>query len=143
MCENTIVRTMPGQETPKEFWTRGPKCDHCKHNRRRNNTYVVRHEDGRHMQVGSTCIEDFLGIHAVKCLPMVDIRLAAEGLLGEEGGAFGGKVNAYSLEEFLSWVVKDIRENGWVSRAQAYESGRLASADRAWTEMTDSFKRHA
>lgn len=58
-----ITRVVPGaavtaidRDSLKEGW-----CEHCRTNRTRNETYLVRHDDGRQVQVGSTCIKDFLG----------------------------------------------------------------------------------
>lgn len=36
-------------------------CDHCHTVRDRKDIYLVRHEDGRTLQVGSTCLKDFMG----------------------------------------------------------------------------------
>ncbi len=36
-------------------------CQHCNVNRTRKDTYVLVHDDGREMQVGRTCLRDFLG----------------------------------------------------------------------------------
>lgn len=36
-------------------------CDHCNKIRNRKTTYLVRSDDGCHMEVGSTCLKDFLG----------------------------------------------------------------------------------
>lgn len=40
-----------------------PNCDHCHTNRARNFTYVVESHDGEQLQVGSSCIDDFVGGH--------------------------------------------------------------------------------
>lgn len=38
-------------------------CDHCGTNRRRNNTYIIKdHETGEYSQVGSSCVEGYLGV---------------------------------------------------------------------------------
>jgi hypothetical protein len=37
-------------------------CDHCKTRRNRRNVWVLQHEDGTIMKVGSTCIKDFTGV---------------------------------------------------------------------------------
>lgn len=37
------------------------ECGHCRTRRRRSDTYVFVHEDGRQIQVGSTCLKDFAG----------------------------------------------------------------------------------
>lgn len=57
-----IVRTAPGIVAVDRTDLVQGKCDHCNVNRYRNETYLLRHDDGRQVQVGSTCIKDFLGI---------------------------------------------------------------------------------
>lgn len=137
-----IVRAVPGETVPVTYRSRGPACDHCKADRRRNDTYVLRHEDGRHVQVGSTCIGDFLGsddagkIAGLATL-LADARSLAEG--GCEGDDFstGGSDAARPLSVFLSFVSHEMTANGWVSRTAARERGGAATADRAWTFLTD------
>ena len=38
------------------------RCDHCGHMRHRNRTYVVRNGEGEYKQVGSNCLQAFLGV---------------------------------------------------------------------------------
>jgi len=59
--DGNIIRAVPGYEVPVEYRDRPTWCDHCKTNRVRRDTYIVRHEDGRVMQVGSSCLADFIG----------------------------------------------------------------------------------
>lgn len=57
-----IVRAVPGAPTADRSKFEPNKCDHCGTYRRRNETYVVRNEEtGEQLQVGSTCLKDFLG----------------------------------------------------------------------------------
>lgn len=56
------VETLPGYEgeqIDRSALTPG-WCDHCQTSRRRNKVYVVESDTGR-MQVGSTCVKDYLG----------------------------------------------------------------------------------
>lgn len=134
-----IVRALPGQTLPETYRKRGPVCDHCKHVRRRNDTYVVRHEDGRHMQVGSTCVADFLGSDdAGKLASAASLLAEARGLA--EGGCEGmGSPNGDRLmADFLPFVAWDIRTTGWLSRTAARERGGQATADHAWALLTDA-----
>lgn len=44
-----------------------PNCDHCEKPRARNTTYLVRNpEDGDIKQIGSTCVDDFIGTKTLK-----------------------------------------------------------------------------
>lgn len=56
-----IVRTAPGVETVDRTNLKQNWCDHCETTRYRKKSFLIQHEDGRQLQVGSTCIKDFLG----------------------------------------------------------------------------------
>jgi len=58
-----ITRNAPGAKVmvDRDALTPG-YCDHCGYNRRRKTTYVVLNEEtGKQVQVGSSCLKDFLG----------------------------------------------------------------------------------
>lgn len=80
-----IVRSIPGavavdRESLRQGW-----CDHCRTTRQRLVTYVVRHqEDGRQIQVGSSCLKDFTGQYTTIAFP----ELSSDD--ESEGGFFGG-----------------------------------------------------
>lgn len=60
-----LISKFPGQEDtelPEQFRFRGPVCDHCRIAIRRNTTIVFRHDDGRWLQVGTSCVRDFIGV---------------------------------------------------------------------------------
>lgn len=68
---------------PEVYRTTGPTCDHCGIKIRRNTTVVFHHEDGRWIQVGSTCILDFIGIDPKTILMLAEPMVGAD---EEEGG---------------------------------------------------------
>ena len=97
-----------------------PNCDHCKLDRRRNATFIAQHDDGRLVQVGRTCLKDFLG-HNVP-LYVVDQ------VWGVEDEFFGGiKDDGHrSLVEALAITNAVIRTFGWVPRSKAYNNDATA-----------------
>lgn len=139
-ADNTIVSVVPGCEglVPEGFRHRGTVCDHCKENRTRKMTYVVRHENGDIKQVGSTCLRDFLGSDARNALCSVDLMVLASECLEEDKEEYPHGSEVYDLEHFLSYVAMDIRENGWRSRTD-YPDG-MATADRARNMILDSIE---
>jgi hypothetical protein len=57
-----VVRSAPGADPVDRSQLEPNHCDHCRTDRFRKETYVVRNvETGEQLQVGSTCIKDFLG----------------------------------------------------------------------------------
>lgn len=135
-----IVRCLAGEEIPASYRTRGSVCDHCRASRRRNDTYVLRHDDGHMMQVGSSCLQDFLGGDdaAMIAAKAEILALAASVISGDDEGFGSGEGADRLLANYLPIVAWVVRVEGWKSRTVAREQGGFASADRAWALMTDA-----
>jgi len=138
-----LVKSVPGAgELPEAYRLSGTRCDHCNTSRRRSETFVVRHEDGRTVQVGRQCIADFLGGVSPEHVAALFTFWSevVSGCSDDEGGwGFGRSDAGEALVEYLAIVVREVRERGWVSRKAARESsiGR-ASADAAWSRLRPS-----
>src|SRR5277367_3512023 len=140
-----LVHAVPGQAVPPQFRTRGPTCDHCKADRRRKDTFVVRHDDGRTLQVGSPCIRDFLGgaTEADKLASEASLLASARGLVEEgcdEGSSSSSSDGSALLSNYLPIVAWCVEAEGWVSRTAARQRENefapvVATADRALTYL--------
>jgi hypothetical protein len=132
-----IVRTLPSEELPASYRTRGAMCDHCCSIRRRNDTYVLRHDDGRVTQVGSSCLRDFLGSDdAAEIAAKAEIlALAASCAEDGEEGYGSGTASEALMSEYLPIVAWCVRENGWTSRTATRERERRPTANYSWTLM--------
>lgn len=141
--EENIVRTVPGESIPSIYRTRCSHCDHCNTNRKRNDTYVLRHDDGRYVQVGSSCISDFLGGDDAETIVLkAEILSLAESILEDGFGSSESlgpsRVEETSLIEFLPYVAWSIRTDGWTSRTRAKETGTASTANIAWMLTVDA-----
>lgn len=128
-------------DIPNEFRNRGPVCDHCKIARRRSDTYVLHHTDGRYAQVGSTCIADFLGskdaehiafraeMYAIVAKACKDAEKKPETTTSTpyEPTSTWGTL----LSVFLGYTVWAIRTQGWVSKAASKDGKGRATASLA------------
>lgn len=142
-ADGNIIRAVPGYTVPVEFRDRPTWCDHCKTNRTRRDTYVVQHEDGRTMQVGSSCLAEFVGCApgslvkaAEHVLNAYDVCAAAQDSTWLSGGA-----NAYriDLDTFLSNVAAVVLGTGkYVTRKVANESGCASTSDIAYWQMNSA-----
>jgi len=141
--ENTVIRPAPDAgDLPVKFRTSGAVCEHCNHDRRRKQTYVVRHEEtGAYTQVGSTCIADFLGQSVDAVIAAIEMGSLFGRLMGdgEEWDCGGRGPSAYDLTDFLAHTAMIMRTQGWLSRTEARksQSGRAATADIAWLVLTE------
>lgn len=130
----TIIRSVPGQgDLPLKYREAKPVCDHCKLLRLRNDTYVVRHDDGRTAQVGSNCLRDFLGHQSPEQMARyAELLMGAEELLAsesEEGEHGVRRRNRYWSEGVLAVTSAVVAKYGWLSRTKSREGGGVASAD--------------
>lgn len=137
--EGNIFRAVPGYEVPKAYRECPTYCEHCKTNRQRNDTYIVRHTDGRTMQVGSSCLEEFLGHsagivtkaaqHILNAYDVCEAAQKPEWL----GGKAAPTVFRLDLETFLGYVAAVVLQQGqYVTRKMAMEQqGRVTSTASA------------
>lgn len=124
-----VVRTAPGIDL--EGWRPEPGlCDHCGLVRQRNTTYIVGDEAGQRLQVGSTCMEAFLGIKPVGLWSMTfDLDDLKEGDEGEWAASLATR-QYLSLRTFIAEVlaVSD-RGRRFISRSAAAYSDDSATVD--------------
>ena len=141
-----IVATVPGieREATAQYRNGEPVCDHCNLNRKRIDTYIVRHEDGKTRQVGRNCLCDFLGGLDPHNAALIASLMAKAGVTLSQyedwdllDGSRGYK-ESYEITGFLAVTAAVIRKYGWLSRTKAREEGRNDStADRVYEAMTD------
>jgi hypothetical protein len=111
--ESFTLATAPGVEhVSREGLTLGT-CTHCGTNRARKTTYVLANETGERVQVGSTCIKDFLGWEG--SIAWLDSNVS----LDEE--FFGGSYAApeYRTLDVVRTALASVRMRGFVS-TQSY-----------------------
>lgn len=143
----TILRTVPTANVAegllKKYRKATPACDHCKVNRKRNDTFVVRHDDGTVKQVGRNCLADFTGCKSPQAIAaMAQFLATAAGLAEDCAGEGWGKGEIIeNVADYLAFVAMAIRMNGWMSRTKAREQdqfGAQATANVAWSMMHPS-----
>ena len=126
-----IVRSLDRTYDLALRWrTEGPCCDHCGTYRKRNDTFLVSEDaTGNVLQVGRTCLGDFLGRDPTQIITVHRaLQSVARGDYGFGAGPTDGSVDLWS---YLPWVARSIRLDGWVSRGAGRASGRVPTADAA------------
>lgn len=126
-----IINAVPDEDVPKKYRKAGSDCDHCNTNRRRNDTFIIRDENGDHKQIGRTCIADFLG-HK-DALALADMARYLKDFTGcgeYEDERFGGglKNTIWDLKNCLAFVSACVRARGWVAKS----APGFPTASEAW-----------
>lgn len=136
---HTLVRDVPGQRVPKEYRKRGAVCDHCDTLRKRNETFIIRHDDGTIKQVGRNCLADFLGHKDPAAVAfMAQFYTSITTILDEEEQMPSDMTGAshIDLHRFLTYVVASIRTHGWRSKGEAYEMGMPSTVDNVYFALS-------
>lgn len=119
--EENIVLGVGDVTIPDRFRTTPPRCEHCKLARRRSGTFVVHNASTDcWMQIGRTCLKDFLGHDDPSTLAAMATMLAEacrDCEEFEEGFGLCGKGDP-GIERYLSVVAAVIRTQGWVSKSR-------------------------
>lgn len=141
-----LVRTVPGATCPEHYRDTDSSCDHCKTDRRRKEVFVLQHEDGRYVQVGRSCIADFLGHVSVENLvAQAEWRMSIADMINAAGDSewYGGSRGecVVPIQEFLGATAVVIRKLGWVSNTKAREESTefkplRSSSSIAWQICT-------
>ncbi len=127
----TILHTVPGETVPREYHSVGNQCDHCGINRARNDVFVLRNNDAKHIVVGRTCIADFLGGISPAQLAWFAESLHALDL--REFESYGGySASQMDTEKYITAAACAIRVGGWLSKkAVEISGGGYSTADMA------------
>ena len=133
-----VVRRAPsaeGLDLPEATWVASNTCDHCGTNRRRNETFVVRHDDGQLIRVGRSCLKDFTGHpNPSHLVTLVELERLVRSLRDDEGYDTAPAPRP-SVDEFLAYAAHSIRRYGWVSRGAARDTSLTATADDAERQL--------
>lgn len=147
--EGNVIRTVPGFDVPVNYREGAPCCDHCKMNRMRRDTYIVRHEDGRTMQVGSSCLQDFLAYeNPTKLTKATQIILSAfdivEAAQDEQWLGGNGKSTLHyariSLRAYLAQVAAVARaDRRFITSSRAKQTDSVSTARTALHLLDNGF----
>ena len=128
-----ILRCVPGETVPTSYRDSRPICDHCGYERRRNETFIVRHDDGTLKQVGRQCIRDFLGTDPTNAARTAEFAISIGEALDSDEYSGSSSSGYTATDDYLAAVSVACRLFGWRSRKTAQEFGKSASADDAFS----------
>lgn len=141
-----IVRQAPGGgDLPAAYYGADarPVCEHCSKVRSRHTCYVLRGEGGKLVQVGASCLADYVrsadAAQTANFLTQWAAVIAEAAGKDEEDTDLGGYRGscARSLERLLACVAAFVRVEGAYVTAKAADGGRTPTARKALRLLTD------
>lgn len=122
-----VVRYPPGRDTTvrNDDLVAG-RCDHCLTTRTRRSTFLVRHDDtGQLLQVGRSCLKDFLGHNTTPVL-LTEDALRATLAVGRTGSD-----SAWDTRQVIAYASAAVQAFGWTPSSAA--GRRPATRDQVAT----------
>lgn len=124
-------------ELGDEYRTVEAACHHCNTRRNRKYTFVVENNEGKRMQVASSCIADFTGhddprslVSLLDQMALLPDYMNAEPYLSDDDDGFGSSTSCYlDALATLRIACELVSREGYISRARAYEQMIPSTAD--------------
>lgn len=138
----TLIKSIPDKTYPEHYRTK-LICEHCKSDRYRKYTFIVRNiETNEYKMIGKSCLKDFLGHVDPNLYAQILQYLTDPDLSQYNDNELPSSDRRINTEDYLCFVSACIREKGWVSRTAAKESERekQATADFAIEAMKNIIK---
>ena len=119
----TILRYPPGREAAvRNTDVVAGHCDHCHTRRARRRTMLIAHDDtGQLLQVGTSCLKDFLGHH------LTPVFMTTDDVRAELGKGLSGTPTAWDLTSVLTYAWAAVQALGWTPASA--EPGRTPTRD--------------
>ena len=132
-----LIANFSGEQLPEQFRTR-TVCDHCRIRRFRHDYFILRNQQGEFKQVGSSCLQDFVGHSADDLLARASMVKEMSDAMSEasEPGSGGGRDAGGDLEGFLLITIATIEAFGWTSRKVSEETGRVSTLSKIFDYMS-------
>lgn len=116
--DQVMINKVPGEaDLPERFRTNAGQCDHCERKRARKQAYIVRDREGNLVQVGRSCLRDFLGTDSPKSIEWRFSQFARFRDINEDGGYGSFGEFTADLRELLTLTACAVRLWGWVPSA--------------------------
>lgn len=103
-------------------------CGHCQQARRRVKTYALRNSSGAMMQLGTACVQPYLGMDASIVADYYSMLEAADDACESERGGSCGP-SAFPTPEVIKVACSAIRQFGFRSSRQAEDTQKPGTAD--------------
>ena len=122
-----------GGNIPEELLTRCA-CDHCNTSRARIRTVVLRKGD-EYIQVGNSCVKDYLGVNIERYASYLSFWRDLEDMEEDNKMMIVSARPAYSVEDVLLETAWRVAKSGYVSKEKAWEWEVDATSSAVWNAL--------
>ena len=126
---NITMKKIYDVEIPERYYESGTYCEHCNTNRYRKYTYLVYKAETKEIfQVGSSCLQAYLGFDVSLLLEHAKLIDTLNGMFNKEHGRMEKRgIEAQTFETFIKRTIAYINQYGYVSAKKAREDAFLVA----------------
>lgn len=105
--EGNIIHSVRNDiDIPKRYYNVAPYCEHCKTNRRRKNSFIIRNiKTNEFKQVGKTCLNDFTGNVNAEWLASFYSAFEKLAIFEAPQGGYNNHTRYFPTVELLAYTV--------------------------------------
>lgn len=138
-----IVHSVDDVQVPAHYHTVDGVCEHCNTNRRRKITVLLMNDENKLIQIGRSCLKDYIGYDVEAQLKYMDLLDELVREIGEQWSGITGSsyVPYIELAKYLTFVEQEINEHGWASKSSV-ERIEQSTAYQAELRMNNWDSKH-
>lgn len=132
-----LINSIAHENIPSEYYTRC-QCDHCKINRERKYTTLLRKVDTKqYVQVGNSCLKDFIGVDLEDYAQFLQVVSLVEE--SEFKGDFEKLPDSiyFDINDVIGFSIDIIKKYGFVSKAMEQDGKGIATSKRVESCLTN------
>lgn len=134
-----IIDRIPDAVIPQKYRDTTCFCEHCKISRRRKSVYILETPKGETIQVGKSCLKEYLGKETPESI-LYKFNMIRQ--FKELSDTYGKFFMDYSTAEMIAVTAAVIRLYGWVSMVQSMNSSgditATANIMRVWYDTSSN-----
>ena len=133
--DQRLVTLVTAEETDPMWRVWDMRCDHCGTHRARKAVYICKHDDGRVVSVGSTCLKEYTGIDPASVFSWALIHDIIGGDDEGEGIDWRGRYNPrYDVREVLAYAIQEVEAYGYVKSGEPHSTRDRVHQDLTYEE---------
>lgn len=133
--DQRIVTLVGAEETDPLWRTWDMRCDHCGTHRARKAVYICKHDDGRVVSVGSTCLKEYTGIDPTSVFSWALVKDIIGADDEGDGIDWRGRYNPrYDVREVLAYAIQEVEAYGYVKSGEPHSTRDRVHRDLTYEE---------
>ena len=128
-----VIKTASDDVKVPEIYRDRYECDHCKSNRDRKYTVVLKNDEtGEYVQVGKSCCKDYLGRDMADYAAYLSFYEKLDEDADQLIREFRNYTPCYKFEDIIYQTLERVSRFGYISKSKAYDTGATSTSSAVY-----------